>query len=179
MEEMYANEDSAKRTTNKKGSSSSKERLYLGVLIYLWLLNVFLLIRLYSFGVCFKDQGPLTGGLSNIKDNLTHHLQAINDQLALMTEQRDLLNSDITQMSKQLIRFQSLSTQEKKCPKGWNMYGHSCYFLSTNPGSWEEGRNDCKNRGGDLVVIDDANEQVMSELEAQIKDCHASLKLEA
>ncbi|MEQ2254014.1 hypothetical protein ILYODFUR_038555 [Ilyodon furcidens] len=39
------------------------------------------------------------------------------------------------------------------------MFGCSCYYLSTSSGSWDEGREDCKNRGGDLLVIDSADEQ--------------------
>ncbi|KAK5621541.1 hypothetical protein CRENBAI_001595 [Crenichthys baileyi] len=39
------------------------------------------------------------------------------------------------------------------------MFSCSCYYLSTSSGSWDEGREDCRNRGGDLLVIDSAEEQ--------------------
>uniref|UniRef100_A0A3P9P6R6 CD209 antigen-like protein A n=1 Tax=Poecilia reticulata TaxID=8081 RepID=A0A3P9P6R6_POERE len=48
---------------------------------------------------------------------------------------------------------------EKTCPEGWRMFSCSCYLLSTSSGSWDEGRTDCRTRGGDLVVIDDDDEQ--------------------
>ncbi|MEQ2213689.1 hypothetical protein XENOCAPTIV_019196 [Xenoophorus captivus] len=64
-------------------------------------------------------------------------------------------------MSKELIRLQSLSKQKKTCSAGWSMFSCSCYYLSTSSGSWDEGREDCRNRGGDLLVIDGADEQVM------------------
>uniref|UniRef100_A0A7N6BYC1 C-type lectin domain-containing protein n=1 Tax=Anabas testudineus TaxID=64144 RepID=A0A7N6BYC1_ANATE len=35
----------------------------------------------------------------------------------------------------------------------------SCYFLSTETGSWAEGRQDCRTRGADLVVVDSDEEQ--------------------
>uniref|UniRef100_A0A7N6B8S6 C-type lectin domain-containing protein n=1 Tax=Anabas testudineus TaxID=64144 RepID=A0A7N6B8S6_ANATE len=51
------------------------------------------------------------------------------------------------------------------CPDGWTKFCCSCYFLSTESGSWTEGREDCRTRGADLVVIDSAEEQAfLSEL---------------
>uniref|UniRef100_A0A3Q2QI44 CD209 antigen-like protein E n=1 Tax=Fundulus heteroclitus TaxID=8078 RepID=A0A3Q2QI44_FUNHE len=140
-------------------SRSSKKRIYLGVLICLGLLNVFLLTALISLGVRSHGYGCFTADFSDIKDNLTDRLQHSNDQLIFMTKQRDLLRSNLTEMSKELIRLQSLSKQKKTCPAGWSMSGSSCYLLSTNTGSWDEGREDCENRGGDLVVIDNSEEQ--------------------
>ncbi|KAM4562041.1 CD209 antigen-like protein C isoform 2-T2 [Fundulus diaphanus] len=158
MEEIYANVDSNKSVcdipiTNSIGSRSSKKTLYLGLLISLGLLNVFLLIGLISLGVYSHGLGSLTADFSDIKDNLTDHLQASNDQLILMTEQRDLMKSNLTEMSKELIRLQNLSKQR------WSMSSCSCYLLSTTTGSWDKGREDCRNRGGDLVVIDNPEEQ--------------------
>uniref|UniRef100_A0A672Y846 C-type lectin domain-containing protein n=1 Tax=Sphaeramia orbicularis TaxID=375764 RepID=A0A672Y846_9TELE len=42
---------------------------------------------------------------------------------------------------------------------GWRMSFCSCYFFSSTAGPWEAGRNDCKNRDADLVVIDSTEEQ--------------------
>uniref|UniRef100_A0A3Q1JUA9 C-type lectin domain-containing protein n=1 Tax=Anabas testudineus TaxID=64144 RepID=A0A3Q1JUA9_ANATE len=46
------------------------------------------------------------------------------------------------------------------CPDGWTKFCSSCYFLSTESGSWTTGREDCRTRGADLVVIDSAEEQI-------------------
>ncbi|XP_039455862.1 asialoglycoprotein receptor 2-like [Oreochromis aureus] len=43
---------------------------------------------------------------------------------------------------------------EKVCPEGWRMFCHSCYVLSEKLGSWDEGRDDCRSKGADLVVIE-------------------------
>ncbi|MEQ2204408.1 hypothetical protein XENOCAPTIV_012812 [Xenoophorus captivus] len=164
MEEIYANVDPVKPvsqilTPSNRDSSSSRKKIYLVVLISLGLLNVLLLTGLISLGVHSRDLGSLAAGLSNIKDNLTDRLQASNDQLSFMTEQRDLLKANLTEMSKELIRLQSLSKQKKTCSAGWSMFGCSCYYLSTRSGSWDEGREDCRNKGSDLLVIDSADEQ--------------------
>lgn len=46
------------------------------------------------------------------------------------------------------------------CPGEWLKFNCSCYQISGN-GSWVEGREDCMRKGGDLVVINDPEEQVM------------------
>ncbi|XP_033181705.1 CD209 antigen-like protein A [Anabas testudineus] len=47
------------------------------------------------------------------------------------------------------------------CPAGWTKFSCFCYFLSPKTGSWTEGRQDCRTRGADLVVIDSAEEQTL------------------
>ncbi|XP_026232643.1 C-type lectin domain family 4 member C-like [Anabas testudineus] len=49
--------------------------------------------------------------------------------------------------------------QKTTCPDGWTKFCWSCYFLSTERGSWTKGREDCRTRGADLVVIHSAEEQ--------------------
>uniref|UniRef100_A0AAZ1XP24 C-type lectin domain-containing protein n=1 Tax=Oreochromis aureus TaxID=47969 RepID=A0AAZ1XP24_OREAU len=48
----------------------------------------------------------------------------------------------------------SMFFAEKVCPEGWRMFCHSCYVLSEKLGSWDEGRDDCRSKGADLVVIE-------------------------
>ncbi|XP_067371579.1 C-type lectin domain family 4 member M-like [Channa argus] len=50
--------------------------------------------------------------------------------------------------------------QNKTCPDGWTMFSCFCYFLSNESGSWTKGREDCRKRGADLVVINSAEEQI-------------------
>uniref|UniRef100_A0A3Q1H672 C-type lectin domain-containing protein n=1 Tax=Anabas testudineus TaxID=64144 RepID=A0A3Q1H672_ANATE len=56
--------------------------------------------------------------------------------------------------------FLLFSVTETTCPDGWIKLCSSCYFFSTESGSWTTGREDCRTRGADLVVIDSAEEQV-------------------
>ncbi|XP_035532740.1 C-type lectin domain family 4 member E-like [Morone saxatilis] len=39
------------------------------------------------------------------------------------------------------------------------MFSCTCYLFSTNSQSWEKGRQDCRDRGADLVIIDSSEEQ--------------------
>ncbi|XP_028447911.1 CD209 antigen-like protein D [Perca flavescens] len=41
------------------------------------------------------------------------------------------------------------------------MFSSSCYLLSAESGSWEKGRQDCRERGADLVVIESSEEQML------------------
>ncbi|XP_047456128.1 CD209 antigen-like protein A isoform X2 [Mugil cephalus] len=97
--------------------------------------------------------------LSAIKDNLTELLQTNNGKLSTMTKERDLLNATLNEMTEKMEKLQASLNRKKTCPAGWKMFRCSCYFLSEEFGSWVEGRQDCRNRGADLVVIDSPKEQ--------------------
>ncbi|XP_041662855.1 CD209 antigen-like protein C isoform X2 [Cheilinus undulatus] len=97
--------------------------------------------------------------LSTIKANLTDRLRATDQQLSLLTEQRDLLNVSLTNTRREMEKLQSLSKQKKTCPAGWVMFQCSCYLFSTQKTSWDRSRRDCRNRDADLVVIDSSEEQ--------------------
>uniref|UniRef100_A0A3Q3A435 CD209 antigen-like protein E n=1 Tax=Kryptolebias marmoratus TaxID=37003 RepID=A0A3Q3A435_KRYMA len=61
-------------------------------------------------------------------------------------------------MKKELIALQSSLKKKKLCPAGWTMFRSSCYVIS-GCGSWDEGRQDCRNKEADLVVVDGTEEQ--------------------
>ncbi|XP_069573128.1 C-type lectin domain family 17, member A-like [Brachyistius frenatus] len=89
-------------------------------------------------------------------------LPASEDRLSSMTEERDLLNTSLTEMTKQLDRIQTQPTERKTCPEGWTMFRFSCYRLSELSGSWDTGREDCRDRAAHLVVIESLGEQLVS-----------------
>ncbi|XP_029981888.1 C-type lectin domain family 12 member B-like isoform X2 [Sphaeramia orbicularis] len=50
-----------------------------------------------------------------------------------------------------------------KCLPGWMIFNSSCYLFNNNLGqglTWKESRDDCIQRGGDLVVIDYPEEEI-------------------
>ncbi|KAI3356032.1 hypothetical protein L3Q82_017299 [Scortum barcoo] len=69
-------------------------------------------------------------------------------------EERDQLKANLTEMTEELKRLQSLSKQR------WRMFDSTCYFFSTTSASWEQSRRDCRDKGADLVVIESYEEQV-------------------
>ncbi|XP_070841094.1 CD209 antigen-like protein C [Chaetodon trifascialis] len=46
-----------------------------------------------------------------------------------------------------------------KCLEGWEKHGGHCYYFSTKKSSWNNSREECRLKGGDLVQIDSREEQ--------------------
>ncbi|XP_034741900.1 CD209 antigen-like protein C isoform X2 [Etheostoma cragini] len=198
MDDIYANVEydkpvNPRLSTNQTGPRSSGRRFH-GAVLCLGLLSVFLLAGIIGLSVHSAE-------LSTIKTNLTERLQASENKSSSLTEERDRLNSRLTEMAEELDRLQQkLSTiktnlterlqasenkssslteerdrlnsrltvmaeeldrlqQKKPCPAEWRTFCSSCYLLSAESGSWEKGRQDCRDRGADLVVIDSSEEQ--------------------
>uniref|UniRef100_A0A8C4F613 C-type lectin domain-containing protein n=1 Tax=Dicentrarchus labrax TaxID=13489 RepID=A0A8C4F613_DICLA len=47
-----------------------------------------------------------------------------------------------------------------KCEYGWEQHGRQCYYFSTDYLTWSNSRDECRQKGGDLVQIDSREEQV-------------------
>ncbi|XP_059199127.1 CD209 antigen-like protein C [Centropristis striata] len=161
-DEIYANGDyikSVKPTPLKNqtvfsGPRSSERRFHGAVVLCLGLLSVFLLAGLIGLSVYYHVSAA---DLSAIKTNLTERLQASEDKLSSVSSERDLLNATLTNKTKELEC--QTNKQEKTCPAGWTMFSFACYLLSDGADSWDKGRDDCMNRGADLVIIDSVKEQ--------------------
>ncbi|XP_049458126.1 CD209 antigen-like protein E isoform X15 [Epinephelus fuscoguttatus] len=63
----------------------------------------------------------------------------------------DQLSNNYSQLQKQISR--------KWCPDGWSRFGCSCYFKSNEKKTWGQSRADCRQRGADLVIINNKEEQ--------------------
>ncbi|XP_051247510.1 C-type lectin domain family 4 member C-like isoform X7 [Dicentrarchus labrax] len=56
-----------------------------------------------------------------------------------------------------------------KCEYGWEQHGTQCYYFFTNNLTWNESRDECRQKGGDLVQIDSREEQTFLELKLREK----------
>ncbi|XP_067106362.1 C-type lectin domain family 4 member M-like [Osmerus mordax] len=97
-------------------------------------------------------------------ENSSNTLTAERDQLE---RERDRLENSYNTLIAERDQLKQKSDQlterirviAKTCPQGWEKFGTSCYYISTEKRTWEESRQDCLNRGADLVVIDSREEQ--------------------
>ncbi|XP_063744061.1 CD209 antigen-like protein E isoform X1 [Eleginops maclovinus] len=148
------------RSSSKPEGPWSSERFPRAAVLGLKLLNVFVLAVVIGLTVYCHYLIAGLADLSSVKANLTERLQACDQQLSSVSEERDRLKASLTEKTKEVDRLQRLSNQKKTCPAGWMILNSSCYLLSKVVGPWENGKQDCRERGADLVVIDSAAEQI-------------------
>ncbi|XP_048861338.1 CD209 antigen-like protein D [Brienomyrus brachyistius] len=53
----------------------------------------------------------------------------------------------------------STYTENTRKEQGWTRIGTQLYYFSTEKKNWQESRQDCKNKGGDLIIINSQQEQ--------------------
>ncbi|KAK6324544.1 hypothetical protein J4Q44_G00038860, partial [Coregonus suidteri] len=88
--------------------------------------------------------------LQNILNTRTTERDQLQNSLNTRTMERDQLQKEIERLNWKI---------KGSCPKGWRRFGCSCYYLSTEKKSWTESRQDCLERGADLVIINSEEEQ--------------------
>ncbi|KAF3694522.1 CD209 antigen-like protein C DC-SIGN-related protein 2 [Channa argus] len=171
MEEIYANVEydksvNSKPSTDQTAPRSSERRFHGAVVLCLGLLSVVLLAGLISLGVHYHYSVRVAApDLSTIEANLTELLQDSKNKVSSLAAEKNQLNASLIEKIEELNRLQSLSKQKKTCPAGWTIFSSSCYFLSSDSGSWTRGSEDCRNRAAHLVVIkSDEEQKFISEL---------------
>ncbi|CDR06990.1 unnamed protein product [Oncorhynchus mykiss] len=100
-----------------------------------------------------------------------HHASKLREQLHTsyntLTKERDQLQTSYNTMTKKRDQLQTerdvlsgwLTNLKQTCPERWQKFESSWYFLSTETKTWKESREDCLERGADLVIINNNKEQ--------------------
>uniref|UniRef100_A0A8C7Y642 C-type lectin domain-containing protein n=1 Tax=Oryzias sinensis TaxID=183150 RepID=A0A8C7Y642_9TELE len=57
------------------------------------------------------------------------------------------------------LRLSRRTTEDKSFQQGWVYFGSSLYFISSTKLPWLQSRDDCQQRGADLVIINSKEEQ--------------------
>ncbi|XP_026104413.1 CD209 antigen-like protein C isoform X2 [Carassius auratus] len=104
--------------------------------------------------------------------NLTEERQQLKTKITNLTEERDQLltnNMSLTQERQQLKTKITNLTEERdqlkserndlKLADGWKCHQSSLYFFSSEKKSWIESRRYCRERGTDLIIINNREEQ--------------------
>uniref|UniRef100_A0A8C7P675 C-type lectin domain-containing protein n=1 Tax=Oncorhynchus mykiss TaxID=8022 RepID=A0A8C7P675_ONCMY len=120
-----------------------------------------------SYNTITKERDQLQTSYNNLtkeRDQLQTSYNNMTKERDLLQTERDVLSGRLSNLSEVCVL--SLSVQgdklkeinvnrlvEKTCPEGWQKLESSWYFLSTETKTWEKSRQDCLERGADLVII--------------------------
>ncbi|XP_077477988.1 uncharacterized protein LOC144090379 isoform X2 [Stigmatopora argus] len=99
--------------------------------------------------------------------------QEVNIQLTLKLKQETRISDTLWRQVEELHKEKDALTAEKniieqncgRCPSGWTLLKSTCYYFSLPEPeakkNWPDSRADCIGRGGDLLVIDNMQEQIL------------------
>ncbi|KAJ7990100.1 hypothetical protein DPEC_G00296790 [Dallia pectoralis] len=110
-----------------------------------------------SYNNLIKERDQLQTSYNNlIKER--DQLQASYNNLI---KERDQLQTSYNNLIKERDQLQaSYNTLIRQtCPHDWIKYGLSCYYISSTEKNWADSRQDCLNRGANLVIINSIEEQ--------------------
>ncbi|XP_067253225.1 C-type lectin domain family 10 member A-like [Chanodichthys erythropterus] len=100
--------------------------------------------------------------------NYTEERDQLLNKISNITEERDQLtskNENLTNARVQLIFKNKNLTNERDLRNelqicaGWNFYQSSLYYISNKTKNWTESRRYCTERGADLIIINNTEEQ--------------------
>ncbi|XP_045069629.1 C-type lectin domain family 12 member B-like [Coregonus clupeaformis] len=178
-EEIYANvdrkscgQDTVNRSIDKQPESqntepdSSGKRSSRVAAVCLGLLCVLLagIIGLYVHydGVTKSFLAYKTNSSAERDQLLTSYNTLTNERDQLQTSYNNLTKERDQLQTEREILNRRLTNLKQTCPEGWQKFESSWYFLSTETKTWNESREDCLERGADLVIINSYMEQVLA-----------------
>ncbi|XP_030268035.1 CD209 antigen-like protein E [Sparus aurata] len=156
------------RPNTEQNGAAVKRRCFrapavtLGVMYLLMLAGIY--IRYISVTL-EKDQ------LQNRYDKLSNNYTKLQETVSDITVNNSQLQDELQKLKDEI--------EGKWCPDGWKRFGCSCYFRPNEKRTWTDSRTDCQNKGADLVVINNKDEnKFVSELNNKNGESWIGLKTE-
>ncbi|KAI7793240.1 putative C-type lectin domain family 17 [Triplophysa rosa] len=171
----FRTETNTQHPVQWKGSESMRIRVYRSVIVCMGLLCILLV----TFIVMFV--------LINANSHQCHNETSTEDRDQLLTKDTNLTKDDNTNLTEQLLFNDTNLTKEMEVlifgnknlsydkdklkgqmknlqmylgkVVGWIYYQFSFYHISTKEKSWDDSRSYCKERGADLIIINNKEEQ--------------------
>ncbi|XP_049328347.1 C-type lectin domain family 4 member F-like [Astyanax mexicanus] len=107
-----------------------------------------------------KDLTEISRKLQNIDPDLVKWLDGyVTKYTAVPITQQPSRFLPFSEVRTRDPNFSSPFLTKKLHPDGWKKFGSSYYYISSEKKNWNVARQDCKNRGADLVIINSREEQ--------------------
>ncbi|XP_036438801.1 C-type lectin domain family 4 member E-like [Colossoma macropomum] len=94
-------------------------------------------------------------------------------KLNTLTAERDQLQTSYNMLTVENNQLQTM----KELQPIWKIFQSSIYYISTEKKTWDEGRQNCRDKGADLVIINSREEQEFLENLSKSKDAGVSIGL--
>ncbi|XP_045567498.1 C-type lectin domain family 4 member F-like isoform X2 [Salmo salar] len=106
------------------------------------------------------ERNNLSKSFSLYKTNTTAERDQLQTRYNNLTKERDQLQTRYNNLTEEKSHIQAkLFVIEQHCQEGWRYFDSRLYFLSSEKKTWKESRQDCLERGADLVMINSREEQ--------------------
>ncbi|XP_065146744.1 CD209 antigen-like protein C [Paramisgurnus dabryanus] len=180
MDNVYENADDfwtqtdvntkRQKTLQSTGSENVRMRCYRSATVCLVLLCVLLLTAVIVLCVLINTNNQQfnikTKNITEERDqlltkytNITEERDQLLTKYTNITEERDELmakNNNITKLSEQLN--QEKNELRTRLNDGWIKYPCSIYLISSEKKSWTDSRSYCREKGADLIIINNKEE---------------------
>ncbi|XP_030268404.1 CD209 antigen-like protein E [Sparus aurata] len=142
----------------------------LGVLCFLMLTAIILLSTYFTLE---KDQlqnkyDKLSNNYTQLQETVSVNNNQLKSSYETLSKNHSQLQDEVKKLKDEIQVNNSQLQNElqklndkiegKRCPDGWTRFGCSCYFRSNQMETWYQSRTDCWNKGADLVVINNKDE---------------------
>ncbi|XP_072526657.1 uncharacterized protein [Salminus brasiliensis] len=142
----------------RRGSRCSRLAAVCLALLCLLLLTTNILLYMYHIHVTMNKER----NTSSPSVNFTAERETLLSSIRNLTEEGDQLKISYQNLTeeKDQLKISNQNLIERSCFKEWKNNRGSFYFFSTEQKTWNESRQDCRERGADLVIINSREEQV-------------------